>query len=63
MGLGKNTSEEFDFALQATSAVSDKTLYYFRVIEGGTAIPLGAGETHPNLTTAAPNIVENVIST
>lgn len=63
MGLIKNTSEEFDFALQATASVSDKTLYYFRVIEGGTAIPLDAAKTHPNLTTATSNVVENVIST
>ena len=64
MALTKNTSEEFDFALQATASVSDSTLYYFRVIEGGTEIPLDAAKTHPNLTTAgATNIVENVIST
>jgi hypothetical protein len=51
--LGKSDIVEHDFAIQQTANASGNTTYYFRVLIGGTAVPLNSGETHPQVLTAA----------
>jgi hypothetical protein len=44
--------EEFDFAIVPTANVSGDTTYYFRILLDATAVPLGSGETYPQVFTA-----------
>jgi hypothetical protein len=59
--LGKDDDEESDFAIQPTANVSAETTYYFRVLIGGTPIPLGGGETYPQVLTAAAAAATNIL--
>jgi hypothetical protein len=49
-----NSKNEFDFAVAPTANATAGTLYYFRFLHGGVAIALGAGASHPQITTYAP---------
>ena len=44
---------EMDFAAQQTGTASAGTIYYFRALIAGVIVPLGSGQSHPQVTTAA----------
>ena len=55
LSVGANALMEVDFAIQATSAVSRTTRYYFQCVQQSVALALDTGETYPYLTTAGLN--------
>lgn len=62
VSLGANEELECDIAIKATSAISYDTTYYFRVVGDATVIPLGTGESHPNIITFSEPTDVNIVS-
>lgn len=63
VSYGASSYTESDFSVVPTANVLGTTDYLFRVLIGGSAIPLGSGKTYPQVRTAAALLTKSLADT